>query len=92
MQVQIIQSKETIYQHIGRSVSAVMQCGKVKMTVSVNRGYVSEVVHNASNRAWKGYGKVYKTLDEAASNYRSKEALAMIDTIRAMWNNTEVAA
>lgn len=92
MQVQIIESKETTYQNIGRSICAVLQCGKVKMSISVNRGYVSAVVHNASNRAWKGYGKVYKTLDEASANYRSKEALAMIDTIRAIWNNQEVAA
>jgi hypothetical protein len=62
------------------------------MSVTVNGRYVSAVVHNASFCAWKGYGKGYKTLDEAAANYRSKEALAMIDTIRAMWNNTEVAA
>lgn len=87
MQVQIIESKEVVYPNTGRHVLAVMQCGKVKMSVSINSKYVQAVVHNASNAAWKGFGKFYRDLDEATKNYRSTEARAMLDTVRAIWSN-----
>lgn len=92
MQVHVLEVKESHYPNIGRSISAVMQCGKVKMSVSVNRGYVWAVVHNASNRAWKGYGKAYRSLEEAYKNYRSPQAQAMLNAVNDMWSEPEVAA
>jgi len=87
MQVQILESKEVIYPNTGRHVYAVMQCGKVKMSVSINSKYVQAVVHNSSNAAWKGFGKFYRDFDEAINNYRSAEAKAMLNTVRAIWSN-----
>jgi hypothetical protein len=92
MQVQILESKEAIYPNTGRHVLVVMQCGKSKMSVSANSKYVNAVVHNASNRAWKGWGKFYRNFDEAFTNYRSAEARAMLDAAQALWNSNEVAA
>lgn len=85
MNVQIIESKDAA-NSLGRYFHAVMQCGKVKMSISVNDKYVQAVVHNASNRAWKGWGKFYRNFDDAAANYRSSEARAMIDAARTIWN------
>lgn len=92
MQVQILESKEVIYPTTGRHIFMMMSCGKSKMSVSANNKYVNAVVHNASNRVWKGCGKFYRNFSEALTNYRSEEAQAMLNTAQAFWIGDEVAA
>ena len=92
MQVQIIESEEVTHKNIGRYVYATMKCGKQTMVVSVGSGSVTALVQNASHRAWKGFGKTFRTFDEAFGNYKSAEARAMLDAARTLWNGQEVAA
>jgi hypothetical protein len=60
-----------------------MQCGKHAAIVVVCRGatnYVQVVVQNAMNRAWRGMGKRFASLDAALKAYKTDAIKAMIST------------
>lgn len=60
-----------------------MQCGKHSALVVVCRGatnYVQVVVQNAMNRAWKGMGKRFATVDAALKAYKTEAIRGMIQT------------
>jgi len=60
-----------------------MQCGKHAAIVVVCRGatnYVQVVVQNAMNRAWRGMGKRFASLDAALRAYKTDAIKAMIST------------
>ena len=60
-----------------------MQCGKHAALVVVCRGasnYVQVVVQNAMNRAWRGMGKRFATVDAALASYKTDAIREMIQT------------
>lgn len=60
-----------------------MQCGKHAALVVVCRGatnYVQVVVQNAMNRAWRGMGKRFASLDAALKAYKTEAIRGMIET------------
>jgi uncharacterized metal-binding protein len=60
-----------------------MQCGKHAALVVVCRGatnYVQVVVQNAMNRAWRGMGKRFATVDAAVAAYKTDAIRGMIET------------
>jgi len=46
-------------------------CGKVSALVAFYSHGVRVCQHNASNRVWKGFGKLYSSIDEALNSYKS---------------------
>lgn len=60
--------------------------GRYTMSVFVAKGYVTTLVKNAANRAWRGLGKTYHgatRFEDARAAYKSPECQAMIDYVRA---------
>jgi hypothetical protein len=60
-----------------------MQCGKHAALVVVCRGatnYVQVVVQNAMNRAWRGMGKRFATVEAAIAAYKTEAIRSMIKT------------
>jgi hypothetical protein len=60
-----------------------MQCGKHAALVVVCRGasnYVQVVVQNAMNRAWRGMGKRFATVEAAVAAYKTDAIRGMIQT------------
>jgi hypothetical protein len=60
-----------------------MQCGKHAALVVVCRGatnYVQVIVQNAMNRAWRGMGKRFASLDLALKSYKTEAIRGMIST------------
>ncbi|NDD55825.1 hypothetical protein EBZ39_18495 [bacterium] len=60
-----------------------MQCGKHAALVVVCRGatnYVQVVVQNAMNRAWRGMGKRFATVEAAMAAYKTDAIRSMIQT------------
>ena len=58
-----------------------MQCGKHAALVVVCRGasnYVQVVVQNAMNKAWKGMGKRFASLELALKSYKTEAIRGMI--------------
>ncbi len=62
---------------------AEMESGKHDVTVGVCRcegkiQHVTVIVHNASNRAWRGLGKRFDTQAAAVAKYKTPEIREMI--------------
>ena len=60
-----------------------MQCGNHSALVVVCRGatsYVQVVVQNAANRAWRGMGKRFATVEAAVGAYKTEAIRNMIWT------------
>lgn len=46
-------------------------CGKISALIAFYSYGVQVCQHNASNRVWKGFGKLYADIDEALKSYKS---------------------
>jgi hypothetical protein len=60
-----------------------MQCGKHAALVVVCKGatnYVQVIVQNAMNRAWRGMGKRFASLESALKAYKTEAIRGMIAT------------
>jgi len=60
-----------------------MSCGKHSALVVVCRcatNYVQVVVQNAMNRAWRGMGKRFATVEAATAAYKTDAIRGMIET------------
>lgn len=77
--VQILEVSDKTYPNVGRYYIAEMQSGKHRATVCVHNG-VRVIVHNASNRCWRGMGRHFADSAAALSHYRTPEVRAMIET------------
>lgn len=78
--VQIIETRDTTYALGGRYVIAEMECGSHHATVMIAPHYLQVIVHNASNRAWRGMGRRFNTVADALAAYKTAEVRAMIET------------
>ena len=61
---------------------ATMADGKHEATITVCRGdfgYIGVCVHNAANRAWRGLGKQFPTVEAALANYKTPAIRSMIE-------------
>lgn len=60
-----------------------LQCGKHSALVVVCKGasnYVQVIVQNAMNRAWRGMGRRFATVDAALAAYKTAAVRTMIET------------
>ena len=78
MNVIIKQSSDKTYPNTGRYVMASMSCGNHDAVVMISQHEVRVVVENAMNRAWRGMGKGFRSVDEAIDNYKTPEIRSMI--------------
>jgi hypothetical protein len=63
---------------MGRYFIAELESGKHSIVVCVNPTGLRVIVQNASNRAWRGMGKLYANLDAALAAYKTGEIRSMI--------------
>jgi hypothetical protein len=89
--IQIIKTNDTTHTNIGRYFMAEMQSGKHSVIVVVAPNYLQIVVQNASNRAWRGMGKHFPTLEVALAAYKTAEIRAMISHAVEMSKQTAAA-
>lgn len=89
MDVQIIKSSAKNYDNIGRHFLCEAACGKHSAVVVIAENYVRVVVQNASNRAWRGMGKVFPNTAAALEAYRTPAIRAIIEAAQ---TENEVAA
>jgi DNA-binding protein H-NS len=52
------------------------------LSVSGNHSYVNVTVNNASHKVWRGAGKVFGSIEDAISNYKSADVKAMLEYVR----------
>lgn len=76
--IQIIKTDDTTHTNIGRYFMVEMQSGKHSVIVVVAPNYLQIVVQNASNRAWRGVGKHFATLELALAAYKTPAIREMI--------------
>ena len=76
----VIKTSDTTYPNIGRYFIAEMTAGKHAACVVIKDRGVQVVVKNASNRAWRGMGREFRSLDEALTRYKTADIRAMIQT------------
>jgi DNA-binding protein H-NS len=55
-----------------------LSCGKQSASFWIAPWYVQVRNNNASHRVWGGMGKRFENLEQALSNYKSREMQAMI--------------
>lgn len=81
MNIQIISTSSFVNAN-GIYTTVQLECEKVKVTITRVNGkkysYVNVTVQNASHRAYKGFGKMFKTNEEAIENYKNEKIKAMI--------------
>lgn len=80
----MIQVKEVTKQEAcGNNYTYVeMACEKHSALVVVVKGarnYIQVIVQNASNRAWKKFGKEFATVADAVKNYKTAAIRSMIE-------------
>jgi hypothetical protein len=77
--VQVIKSEHKTYQNLGRYFYSEMRAGKHHVTVAVAPNHLQVIVHNASNRCWRGMGKQFPNLAAALAYYKTPEVRAMLE-------------
>lgn len=78
MEIQILNSDRKQYSNIGDWLFMEMQSGKVHASVSVGPDHLNVCVHNASNRAWRGTGRRFETVEAAIAGYKQECVKEMI--------------
>lgn len=79
MDIQVVKSEHKTYQNLGRYFYSEMRAGKHHVTVAVAPKYLQVIVHNASNRCWRGMGKQFPNLAAALAYYKTPEVRAMLE-------------
>lgn len=89
MDIEIINSEHKTYSNLGRYFYCEMRSGKHHATVTVAPRHLEVCVHNASNRAWRGSGRRFETLEAARTHYRTPELRAMVQHAADEWRKAE---
>jgi hypothetical protein len=76
--IEIVKTNVTVFPNLGRYFFADLSCGKHNISVSMSPTEVRVIVQNASNRAWRGMGKTFPSIDAALANYKTPAVRAMI--------------
>jgi len=79
MDIQVVKSEQKTYQNLGRYFYSEMRAGKHHVTVAVAPSHLQVIVHNASNRCWRGMGKQFPDLAAALVYYKTPEVRAMLE-------------
>lgn len=72
-------SQETINGVTYKTVSAI--CGKKEASITIRSGRMTGInvtVRNAMQKAWRGMGKEFDTIEQAIENYKSTEIKSII--------------
>src|SRR4051812_1732620 len=78
MHIQILNTKRELYTNLGDYLFMEMQEGKQHVTVVVAPDHVQVCSHNASNRAWRGLGRRFETVEAAIAGYKTESIKEMI--------------
>lgn len=78
MQIQILNATRKTYTNLGDYLFLEMQEGKTHVTVTVAPDHVNVCSHNASNRAWRGTGRRFETVEAAIAGYKTESIKEMI--------------
>jgi hypothetical protein len=82
MLIQIVRDETQSYGNLGTQVRYVqMTSGRHSVLVAIETGRwprVNVVVQNAAHRVWRGAGRYFPTLAEAADHYKTPEIRAMV--------------
>lgn len=76
--MQIESQKVEVYKNLGRYFFVTLTHGKHSASFAFKPAGVQIMVHNAANRAWKGMGKEFATVEKAVANYKNESIQAMI--------------
>ena len=74
----ITESSFKVYPHTGRSFICTVVEGRRSATFAFTDTYTRVIVHNASNRCWRGMGRIFWTVADMTAYYRSPAMQAMI--------------
>ena len=77
--IQVLNSESKTYANLGRYFYSEMRAGKHHVSVTVAPNHLQVIVHNASNRCWRGMGKQFPNLDAALAYYKTPEVRAMLE-------------
>lgn len=84
MDIQIIESSTKVYPNLGHYLFVEMRTGKHHATFSIASDHIRVIVHNSSNRAWRGLGKRFADSAAALDWYKTPEIRAMLQEAVAM--------
>jgi hypothetical protein len=78
MNIQILNAIRTTYTNLGDYLFLEMQSEKQHVTVTVAPDHVNVCSHNASNRAWRGTGRRFESVEAAIEGYKTPVIKEMI--------------
>jgi hypothetical protein len=77
--IQVVRSEPKTYENLGRYFYCEMRAGKHHVTVAVAPNHLQIIVHNASNRCWRGLGKQFPNLAAALAYYKTPAVRSMLE-------------
>lgn len=78
MEIQILNTSRKTYANLGDYLFLEAQSGKHHATVALGPNGVDVCVHNASNRAWRGTGRRFESVEAAIAGYKTEAVREMI--------------
>lgn len=78
MEIQILNTSRKTYANLGDYLFLEAQAGKHHATVALGPNGIDVCVHNASNRAWRGTGRRFETVEAAIAGYKTEAVKEMI--------------
>lgn len=78
MEIQTVTTKVEHYPNLGRYFFCTLRSGRHEVSFAFAKDHVRVMVHNASNRVWKGLGKQFPTVEQACANYKNATIRALI--------------
>jgi hypothetical protein len=78
MQIQIVKTTREQYTNLGDYLFMEMKADKQHVTVTVAPDHLNVCSHNASNRAWRGTGRRFETVEAAIAGYKTDSIKEMI--------------
>lgn len=73
----LLQIIETVKNETSKGATVI--ANKKKIHVYFGKNYINVLQENAMNRAWKGCGKCFQTIEQALAAYKSPEMKAAIN-------------
>lgn len=91
MDIQVINAQHKTYANLGRYFFCEMRSGRHHATVTVAPKHLEVCVHNANNRAWRGPGRRFETLELVITYYKTPAIRAMAKYASEEWKRAGAA-
>ena len=78
MEIQIINTERKTFSNLGEYLFLEARSGKHHASVAVGPNGIDVCVHNASNRAWRGTGRRFPSVEAAIAGYKTESVREMI--------------